>query len=193
MLTPLRLRRLLELHSLGNLGSYHRAIKTVECRGAEVFRRGPDAPLRLQSRRVIQVVRACGRARRRIADAALGHGAGARHQLSTTLRPADRLKQGYAHLADAQTAEGRAAARWSRGSLTRLPSAMLPIPTGDQMVREQAYSAAMGDAVEEVSRRPRRRDALRREPDEPASVAPLHEGRHAGARDRARSSRRSKA
>ena len=56
--------------------------------------------------------------------------------------PADRLKQGYAHLAEAQQRKAAGSAV-EQGLVDALAQRYVADPTGDQMVREQAYSNAM--------------------------------------------------
>ncbi len=66
--------------------------------------------------------------------------------------PADRLKQGYTHLAEAQQRKA-AGSEVEQGLVDALAKRYVADPTGDQMVREQAYSIGDGRVVEEVSRR----------------------------------------
>ena len=78
-----------------------------------------------------------------VADAALGHVARARHQHQR--RGAGRsVEAGATRTWPKRRSARPPAATWSRDWSTRSASATSPIPTGDQMVREQAYSDAMG-------------------------------------------------
>ena len=167
---------------LGNLGSYHRAIKTANADAQKFFDEGPDAALRLQSRRVVQVVRDRGGEGCRVADAALGHVARARHQHQRH-RAGRSIEAGLHASRGSREAQGR---RQRRGAGThRCAREALRRRSDGRSSRARAgVLGCDGRAVEEVPGRSRRRDALRREPDEPAAVAPLHEGRHAGARHR---------
>src|SRR5205085_669737 len=56
--------------------------------------------------------------------------------------PAERLKQGYENLAEAQKRKG-AGSNVEQGLVDALANRYVADPAGDQMVRERAYSAAM--------------------------------------------------
>ena len=176
---------------LGNLGSYHRAIKTSNADAQKFFDEGLALLYGFNHEESFKSFELRPREGSRVADAALGHGAGARHQHQRR-RAGGTIEAGLHAPGGSAAAQGRrqrsgagsrrcAGEAIRRGSDRRSNGARAGVFGGD------------GRAVEEVSRRSRRRDALRREPDEPAAVAPLHEGRHAGARNRRRSSTRSKA
>ena len=59
------------------------------------------------------------------------------------IAPADRLKQAYTHLAEAAKRKG-AGSDVEQGLVDALAKRYVADPTGDQAVREQAYSDAMG-------------------------------------------------
>ena len=91
----------------------------VQRRRAEVFRRRADAALRLQPRRVVQVVRARRGARSRVADAALGHVARARHQHQR--HGAGRATEaGATRISRKPRSESPPAAMWSRALVDAL-------------------------------------------------------------------------
>ena len=58
--------------------------------------------------------------------------------------PADRLKQAYTHLAEAEKRKA-AGSDVEQGLVDALAKRYVADPTGDQTVREQAYSSAMGE------------------------------------------------
>ena len=107
------------------------------------------------------------------------------------IAPADRLKQAYAHLAEAEKRKS-AGSDVEQGLVDALAKRYVADAPGDQMPREQAYSAAMGELSKKFPADDDVGHALCREPDEPPAVAALYEGRHAAAWHRHRSCRRSK-
>jgi len=128
---------------LGNLGSYHRAIKTSNQDAQKFF----DEGLALlygfnheESFKSFELSAAKDPA------SPMPHW-GMALALGTNINdvaPADRLKQGYTHLAEAQRRKA-AGSEVEQGLVDALSKRYVADPTGDQMVREQAYSSAMGE------------------------------------------------
>ena len=127
----------------GNLGSYHRPITTTSPEAQQFFDEGLAL---LYGFNHDEAFRSFERAAALDPAAPMPHW-GMSLALGTNINdvaPADRLKQGYAHLADAQkrAASGNGV---EQGLVAALGKRYVADPTGDQMPREQAYSAAMGD------------------------------------------------
>ena len=132
---------------LGNLGSYHRAIKTSNEDAQNFFDEGLAL---LYGFNHEESFKSFDLAASKDAASPMPHW-GMALALGTNINdvaPADRLKQGYTHLAEAQKRKAAGSAV-EQGLVDALSQRYVADPTGDQMVREQAYSAAMG----ELSRR----------------------------------------
>ena len=127
---------------LGNLGSYHRVIRTTNAEAQKFFDEGLTLLYGFnheESFKSFEIAAA------RDAASPMPHW-GMALALGTNINdvaPADRLKQGYAHLAEAEKRKA-AGSEVEQGLVDALAKRYLADPTGDQMVREQAYSAAMG-------------------------------------------------
>ena len=127
---------------LGNLGSYHRAIKTSNADAQKFFDEGLTLLYGFnheESFKSFEIAAA------RDAASPMPHW-GMALALGTNINdvaPADRLKQGYAHLAEAEKRKA-AGSEVEQGLVDALAKRYVADPTGDQLVREQAYSAAMG-------------------------------------------------
>jgi hypothetical protein len=127
---------------LGGLGPYHRDIQTTEAGAQRFF----DEELNLRyGFNHEEAFTSFGRAAALDPRSPMPHW-GMALALGTNINgpaPADRLKKAYAHLADAV----RLAPNGSpveQGLVTALATRYVAEPTGDQPVREQAYSEAMG-------------------------------------------------
>ena len=125
------------------------------------------------------------------ADAALGHRLGARPQLQPRHRRSRARSRRYEAIAQAHGARRRRVRRSSAPTSRRWRCAIPPDPKADRAALPQLQPTRWA-TVAPVSRRSRRRDALRREPDESArrgssgrSTASRAE-RHRGDRRRAR-------
>ena len=175
---------------LGNLGSYHRAIKTTNADAQKFFDEGLTL---LYGFNHEESFKSFELAAAKDAASPMPHW-GMSLALGTNINdiaPADRLKQAYTHLAEAEKRKSRRQ-RSGAGPGRRAGEAIRRRSDRRSNRSRTGVLGCDGRAVEEVPGRSRRRDALCREPDEPAAVAAVHEGRHAGARHRYRSSRRSK-
>lgn len=127
---------------LGNLGSYHRAIKTSNADAQKFFDEGLTL---LYGFNHEESFKSFELAAKHDPASPMPHW-GMALALGTNINdvaPADRLKQGYAHLADAQQRKG-AGSDVEQGLIDALAKRYVADPTGDQAVREQAYSDAMG-------------------------------------------------
>jgi len=127
---------------LGNLGSYHRAIKTSNADAQQFFDEGLTL---LYGFNHEESFKSFGLAAAKDPASPMPHW-GMALALGTNINdvaPADRLKQGYAHLAEAQQRKA-AGSEVEQGLVDALAKRYVADPTGDQMVRERAYSAAMG-------------------------------------------------
>ena len=128
---------------LGNLGSYHRAIKTSSDDAQKFFDEGLTL---LYGFNHEESFKSFGLAAAKDAAAPMPHW-GMALALGTNINdvaPAERLRQGYAHLAEARKREASGSAV-EQGLVDALSKRYVADSTGDQMVREQAYSAAMGE------------------------------------------------
>lgn len=127
---------------LGNLGSYHREIKTTSADAQRFFDEGLTLLYGFnheESFKSFELAAAKDEA------SPMPHW-GMALALGTNINdvaPADRLKQGYAHLAEAQKRRA-AGSDVEQGLIDALAKRYVADPTGDQTVRERAYSTAMG-------------------------------------------------
>jgi hypothetical protein len=127
---------------LGNLGSYHRAIKTASGETQQFFDEGLTL---LYGFNHSESFRSFELAAAKDPAAPMPHW-GMSLALGTNINdiaPADRLKQAYAHLAEAQKRRA-AGSEVEQGLVDALARRYVADPSGDQMPREQAYSEAMG-------------------------------------------------
>jgi tetratricopeptide (TPR) repeat protein len=132
---------------LGNLGSYHRAIKTSNEEAQKFFDEGLAL---LYGFNHEESFKSFELAAAKDAASPMPHW-GMALALGTNINdvaPADRLKQGYAHLAEAQKRKS-AGSDVEQGLVDALAKRYVADPTGDQMVRELAYSSAMGELAKE--------------------------------------------
>jgi len=128
---------------LGNLGSYHRVIKTTSPEAQQFFDEGLAL---LYGFNHEESFKSFERAATLDPASPMPHW-GMSLALGTNINdvaPAERLKQGYAHLAEAErrTAAGSDV---EQGLVAALGKRYVSDPTGDQIGREQAYSQAMGE------------------------------------------------
>lgn len=126
---------------LGNLGSYHRTISTTVPEAQQFFDEGLTL---LYGFNHAEAFRSFARSAALDTLAPMPHW-GMALALGTNINdiaPAERLASAHHHLADAQarTAHGSAV---ERGLVEALAQRYVADPTGDQMVREEAYSNAM--------------------------------------------------
>jgi len=127
---------------LGNLGSYHRAIKTANADAQKFFDEGLTLLYGFnhdESFKSFEIAAA------KDAASPMPHW-GMSLALGTNINdiaPADRLKQAYTHLAEAAKRKS-AGSDVEQGLIDALAKRYVADPTGDQIVREQAYSDAMG-------------------------------------------------
>jgi hypothetical protein len=127
---------------LGNLGSYHRDIKTSSADAQKFFDEGLTL---LYGFNHEESFKSFEIASTKDPASPMPHW-GMSLALGTNINdvaPADRLKQAYAHLAEAEKRRD-AGSEVERGLIDALAKRYVPDPSGDQMVREQAYSDAMG-------------------------------------------------
>ncbi|HUQ87168.1 MAG TPA: hypothetical protein VM096_06385 [Vicinamibacterales bacterium] len=126
---------------LGNLGSYHRAIKTTNPEAQKFFDEGLTLLYGFnheESFKSFEIAAA------KDAASPMPHW-GMSLALGTNINdiaPADRLKQAYSHLAEASKRKA-AGSDVEQGLIDALAKRYVADPTGDQTVREQAYSDAM--------------------------------------------------
>jgi len=128
---------------LGNLGSYHRPIKTSNDEAQKFFDEGLAL---LYGFNHEESFKSFDLAAAKDPAAPMTHW-GMALALGTNINdvaPAERLKQGYTHLAEAQKRKA-AGSDVEQGLVDALSKRYVADPTGDQLVREQAYSAAMGE------------------------------------------------
>ena len=128
---------------LGNLGSYHRAIKTSNEDAQKFFDEGLAL---LYGFNHEESFKSFELSASKDPASPMPHW-GMALALGTNINdvaPADRLKQGYTHLAEAQQRKA-AGSEVEQGLVDALSKRYVADPTGDQMVREQAYSSAMGE------------------------------------------------
>ena len=128
---------------LGNLGSYHRSIKTTSPEAQQFFDEGLAL---LYGFNHEESFKSFERAATLDPVSPMPHW-GMSLALGTNINdeaPAERLKQGYAHLAEAgrRTAAG---SEVEEGLVAALGKRYVSDPAGDQIGREQAYSQAMGE------------------------------------------------
>lgn len=127
---------------LGNLGSYHRAIKTTSAEAQQFFDEGLTL---LYGFNHEESFRSFELAAARDGASPMPHW-GMSLALGTNINdvaPADRLKQGYSHLVEAQKRKAAGSAV-EQGLIDALSKRYVADPVGDQLVRERAYSDAMG-------------------------------------------------
>jgi hypothetical protein len=126
---------------LGNLGSYHREIKTTNADAQKFFDEGLTL---LYGFNHEESFKSFALAAARDAASPMPHW-GMALALGTNINdiaPAERLKQGYAHLAEAQKRKA-AGSEVEQGMIDALAKRYVADPTGDQAVRERAYADAM--------------------------------------------------
>jgi hypothetical protein len=127
---------------LGNLGSYHRAIKTASADAQKFFDEGLTL---LYGFNHEESFKSFELAAAKDPASPMPHW-GMSLALGTNINdvaPADRLKQAYTHLAEAATRKGAGSAV-EQGLVDALAQRYVADPSGDQAVRERAYSDAMG-------------------------------------------------
>jgi hypothetical protein len=127
---------------LGNLGSYHRAIKTANADAQKFFDEGL---ILLYGFNHEESFKSFELAAAKDAASPMPHW-GMALALGTNINdvaPADRLKQGYTHLAEAEKRKA-GGSEVEQGLIAALGKRYVADPSGDQAVREQAYSDAMG-------------------------------------------------
>jgi len=126
---------------LGNLGSYHREIKTTSADAQKHFDEGLNLLYGFNHEESFKSFELAAKKD----DAAPMPHWGMALALGTNINdvaPAERLKQGYAHLAEAQKRKA-AGSEVEQGMIDALAKRYVADPTGDQAVREKAYSDAM--------------------------------------------------
>jgi hypothetical protein len=126
---------------LGNLGSHHRPIKTTSAEAQKFFDEGLTL---LYGFNHEESFKSFERAAALDPKAPLPHW-GMSLALGTNINdvaPIERLKQGYAHLVEAEKRKDNGS-DVEQGLIAALSKRYVADPTGDQMVREQAYSDAM--------------------------------------------------
>lgn len=127
---------------LGNLGSYHRAIKTPNADAQKFFDEGLTL---LYGFNHEESFKSFELAAGKDPASPMPHW-GMALALGTNINDtasADRLKQGYTHLAEAQKRKS-AGSDVEQGLIDALSKRYVADPAGDQSVREQAYADAMG-------------------------------------------------
>jgi len=127
---------------LGNLGAYHRAIKTTSTEAQQFFDEGLTL---LYGFNHEESFRSFELAAARDAASPMPHW-GMSLALGTNINdiaPAERLKQAHTHLAAAEQRKA-AGSEVEQGLVDALAKRYVADPTGDQTPREQAYSDAMG-------------------------------------------------
>ncbi len=127
---------------LGNLGSYHRAIKTTSPEAQQFFDEGL---VLLYGFNHEESFKSFERAAALDPASPMPHW-GMSLALGTNINdvaPAERLQQGYTHLAEAQKRLA-AGSDVEQALVNALGQRYVADPVGDQLVREQAYSIAMG-------------------------------------------------
>jgi tetratricopeptide (TPR) repeat protein len=127
---------------LGNLGSYHRAIKTANADAQKFFDEGLTL---LYGFNHEESFKSFELAASKDPASPMPHW-GMSLALGTNINdiaPADRLKLAYTHLAEAQKRK-TGGSDVEQGMVDALAKRYVADPTGDQAVREQAYSDAMG-------------------------------------------------
>ena len=127
---------------LGNLGSYQRPIKTTNADAQKFFDEGLTL---LYGFNHDESFKSFERAAALDPASPMPHW-GMSLALGTNINdtaPAERLKQAHGHLAEAETRKA-AGSDVEQGLVAALGKRYVADPTGDQLVREQAYSNAMG-------------------------------------------------
>jgi hypothetical protein len=127
---------------LGNLGTYHRPIKTASLEAQQFFDEGLTL---LYGFNHEESFRSFELAAARDAASPMPHW-GMSLALGTNINdiaPAERLQKAYSHLAEAERRKAAGSAV-EQGMIEALAKRYVANPTGDQAVREQAYSDAMG-------------------------------------------------
>ena len=127
----------------GNLGSYHRTIKTTNDDAQKFFDEGLTL---LYGFNHEESFKSFVLAAERDAASPMPHW-GMSLALGTNINdiaPADRLKQAYTHLAEAERRKA-AGSDVEQGLVAALAKRYVADSSGDQAVREQAYSDAMGE------------------------------------------------
>lgn len=127
---------------LGNLGTYHRPIKTASLEAQQFFDEGLTL---LYGFNHEESFRSFELAAARDAASPMPHW-GMSLALGTNINdiaPAERLQKAYSHLAEAERRKAAGSAV-EQGMIEALAKRYVATPTGDQAVREQAYSDAMG-------------------------------------------------
>jgi hypothetical protein len=127
---------------LGNLGSYHREIKTSNADAQKFFDEGLTLLYGFNHEESFKSFELASKQD----DASPMPHWGMALALGTNINdvaPAERLKQGYAHLAEAQRRKP-AGSGVEQGLIDALAKRYVADASGDQLPREQAYSEAMG-------------------------------------------------
>jgi tetratricopeptide (TPR) repeat protein len=128
---------------LGNLGTYHRVIKTASPEAQQFFDEGLAL---LYGFNHEESFKSFERAATLDPSSPMPHW-GMSLALGTNINdvaPAERLKQGHTHLAEAEKRKS-GGSPVEQGLVEALGKRYVAEPTGDQMEREQAYSKAMGE------------------------------------------------
>lgn len=128
---------------LGNLGTYHRVIKTASPEAQQFFDEGLAL---LYGFNHEESFKSFERAATLDPSSPMPHW-GMSLALGTNINdvaPAERLKQGYAHLAEAERRKS-GGSPVEQGLVDALGKRYVADSSGDQMEREQAYSTAMGE------------------------------------------------
>ena len=127
---------------LGNLGTYHRPIKTASQEAQQFFDEGLTL---LYGFNHEESFRSFELAAARDAASPMPHW-GMSLALGTNINdvaPAERLQKAHSHLAEAERRKAAGSAV-EQGMIEALAKRYVANPTGNQAVREQAYSDAMG-------------------------------------------------
>lgn len=127
---------------LGNLGSYHREIKTANADAQQFFDEGLTL---LYGFNHEESFRSFELAAAKDPASPMPHW-GMSLALGTNINdvaPADRLKQAYSHLAEAEQRKANGS-DVEQGLVDALAKRYVADPSGDQMERERAYADAMG-------------------------------------------------
>src|SRR6185436_17347163 len=128
---------------LGNLGSHHRAIKTANAEAQQFFDEGLTL---LYGFNHEESFKSFERAAALDSSSPMPHW-GMSLALGTNINDValpERLKQGYERLAEAEKRKANGS-DVEQGLVTALGKRYVADAAGDQRVREQAYSAAMGE------------------------------------------------
>ena len=127
---------------LGNLGAYHRPIKTTNQEAQQFFDEGLTL---LYGFNHEEAFKSFELAAAKDAASPMPHW-GMSLALGTNINdvaPAERLQKAYTHLAEAEKRKG-AGSEVEQGLIDALAKRYVANPTGDQAVREKAYSDTMG-------------------------------------------------